>query len=84
MENANCCLQKTREQRKASRMRGKMVAQHVKGIDVNVQLNSQKYKEQQQNQTALRVIIKAVRYLSQQGISLRGHIDESGIRRIRH
>lgn len=53
-------------------------AHHLTGIDVNVQLNTQKLKEQQQNQNALRVMMQAVRYLAQQGLSMRGHIDDNG------
>jgi hypothetical protein len=53
-------------------------AHHLTGIDVNVQLNTQKLKEQQQNQNALRVMMQAVRYLAQQGLSMRGHVDDNG------
>jgi Domain of unknown function (DUF4371) len=45
---------------------------------VNVQLNTQKLKEQEQNQNALRVMMQAVRYLAQQGLSMRGHVDDNG------
>ena len=52
--------------------------QHVKGVDVDAQVCSQKRKEQQVYAKALQRIFESIMFLGRQGLSLRGHVEEEG------
>ena len=51
---------------------------HLKGTSIKVQLDNQVIVEQKKNLHCLEIIFTSIEYLARQGLSLRGHGNQSG------
>lgn len=76
-KHATACYRK-HEQSSAHIERVMKWNQHVNGVSVDVQLITEKQKQQAVNRSALEKIVTTLLFLARQGQSFRGHSDDDG------